>query len=196
MEVRTNRSGPGSQPATSHTTDTARLSHPGPPPACGVLPSPASPGPQRAGNSPRQPASAHSRSPSRGTPGEAPTSRLLSQQRADPALGDVRGGWNVGFCPPPLQPPRLVGHQILLIVSQMCLVSRPSPLSPGHGEPTHKPSKRSEKGPKRRDQDSWTGKTSVVQDSQEGGEVISGSGKSRARCEGTEETWGLGWGEL
>lgn len=106
----------------SNATDTARLSTRATP-SMWCSPQPCKPRPpEEQGTAHVSQPGAHSRSPSRGTPGEAPTlSAPLPQQRVDPALGDVRGGCNVGFCPPPLQPPRLVGHQILLIVSQMCL---------------------------------------------------------------------------
>ena len=111
MEVRTNRRGPGSQQGARATQQTQPALPPGPPPACGVLLSPASPGPQ---SSREQPTSA-SLVLTAGSPLVAPQEKQptlsapLHQQRVDPALGDVWGGWNVGFCPPPLQPTHLVG---------------------------------------------------------------------------------------
>ena len=94
----------------SNTTDTARPSTRATP-SLWRSPQPCKPRPpEEKGTAHVSQPGAHSRSPPCGTPGEAPTlSAPLRQQRVDSALGDVRGGWNVGFCPPPLQPPHLVG---------------------------------------------------------------------------------------
>ena len=203
MEVRTNRSSPGSQQGSGATQQTQPALPPRPPPANGVLPSTASPGPQR---SREQPMSASlvltAGAPLMAPQEKHPPSWLLSLSRELIQPGDVWGGWNVGFCPPPLQPPHLVGHRILLMASQMCLALLQGLCNPcaqamrPRGRGRHpEPDQRSEKkGPKRRERTAGLERR-VVQDSQEEERLFQAMERAGPRHEGTEEP-GLWEGEL